>query len=92
MTIIGAASTEWVVCFRKQLEHELFWRHAQSEQHGVVSVISVEVVLGLQLETRRNLNGLMAIGTGMNILGGQLRMRFKEIGHSPARTHELESF
>ena len=76
MAVISAPPTEGVIGLGEQLQHQFEGRHPQSEQHGVVPVIGVQIILGLQSASDRNLYGFMPVGTGVDILGSELGVLF----------------
>ena len=88
MTIIGPTSTERVIPLGEQLKHELMGGHAKGEQHGVVPVIGVQIILGLQLAASCNLDRFMSMGAGVDILGREFGVGFIEIRHGSSSAHQ----
>ena len=87
MTIVGTASAKWISRLGEELKHELLGRDAHGEQHCIVPVIGVGVILGFEQPSGGQLNGLVSVGTGVDVFGSQLGMGFVQVCHGPCRAH-----
>ncbi len=91
MAVIGAPSAEGVIPLAQQLQHQLVRLHADAEQDTVVAVVGRHEILRLQLQTERELDGLVPAAGGMHVLARELEVLLVQFGHGLGRAHQLPS-
>ena len=81
VAVVGSTAGEGVVFFGKELEHQLFRRHAHGQQEAVVAVVAAHVVLRLQETAGGDLDDFVSARACVDVFGGQPSVLFVEVGH-----------
>ena len=89
--IIGTPPAERVIGLGQQLEHQLVWAQAQTQQHRIITVIRSGVVGFFQQERGGQLDGFMAPGGGVHVTGSRGFLFFIKAGHSGGSVHQAVS-
>ena len=90
MAIISATAREGVVSFGHELKHQVEWAHTNRQQHTIVAVVWVGVVLGFELHTQGNLYGFVPARGGVHVFADKFKILFEVLGHGLGRSHVAE--
>ena len=90
MAVVGSSPGKGIIPLSKQLQHELEWSHAYTQQNRIISVIGRQVILGFQLEAQCDLNGFVSPGSSMHVLCSYFLVLLIQLSHGLGRAHKLK--
>ena len=90
VAVVGASAREGIVALGQKLQHKIIGTHANAQKHGVVAVVRVNEVGGLELQRYRKLNRLVAARCSVHIGSRNLLIGLIKLRHGLGGCHQFK--